>query len=251
MNWKAVLWILATVICDICALYFGYATLWVLGFFLTLVLLFAFVMILFSFWHLSFQQVLSRSAVEKHEEAQLLVQCQNNGFLFYPTVWLHYISGERKQISAYPGEQEQKVGYIFPMKGIYPVGVKKIVVYEPFGIFCRRIRIKEPQKLFVLPRTIPLQETPMMDTGKSSEEGKRKKRAVDRSIVSGLREYEYGDTLNSINWKATAKRNEVIVNCYENEFCIKAFVYVDRFQMPEQPAVAALLEDAACDHAIT
>ncbi len=252
MNWKAVSWILATIICDICALYFGYTSLWTLGFFLTLVLVIAVILILCSFWMLSFRQVLLHPAVEKHTEAQLAVQCHNRGIFLYPNVQLYYQYQDKKRITVYPGTQEIRVGYVFSRKGQYRIGLKKIVVYEPFGIFCRRIRIREPEILYVLPRAGLVPMDLREDTGKSSEEGTKKKQVADRSTISDLREYEYGDTLNSINWKATAKRNEVIVNRYENEFCTKVFVYVDgSLQVGDSLNAAAVLDDYACDLAIT
>lgn len=252
MNWKAVLWILATIVCDICAMYFGYVSLWVLAFFLTLILFLAIILIFCSFWILSFRQVLLHPAVEKHAEAQLAVQCQNRGFFLYPDVQLHYLHGERKKIAVYPGFQEQKVGYVYGRKGRYEVGLQKIVIYEPFGIFCRRIHLREPEVLSVLPRATLLYGMGQEDVGKSSETGTKKKLIEDRSTISDMREYEYGDTLNSINWKATAKRNEVVVNRYENEFCPKVFVYVDgSFQGMENAEAGAVLDDYACDLALS
>ena len=244
MNIKSVLYILLTLLVDVSAMYFGYLAFWILGIFLTLILIASAVMFTFGIWQLKFKQVLVNAMVEKGNEAQLMLECLNKGIFLYPKVRVFYRGGERKTVSVYPGTQSVSIGYVFQRKGKYSVGVEKIAAYDAFGIFCSRVRFKKPEILYVLPKAGAFQGTFIDEAGRSSEEGMKKKKFEDRSTVSYLRDYQYGDTLNLINWKATAKHSEVIVNQHENEFCTRVFVYVDGSNDPDK-------DDYTCDLALT
>lgn len=244
MNVRSVLFILLTLAIDVSAMYFGYITLWVLGIFVTLILILSAVMAVLGIWSLKFRQLLSSALIEKGNEAQLILECRNKGIFLYPKARIFYRSGEKKTVSVYPGTYAVYFGYAFQRKGKYHVGIKKITVYGAFGIFCRRIRFDRPETLYVLPKSNILQKEYQEEVGRSSEEGVKKKNAEDRSTVSYLRGYQYGDTLNTINWKATAKHNEVIVNQRENEFCTRAFIYVDSTDNLDA-------DDHACDLALS
>lgn len=252
MNWKAILCILVTIACTMCAMYFGYSSLWVLAIFLTLLLLCAAIMTICSIWTLSFEQMLVQTAVEKGVEAQLAVLCYNKGFFFYPRVELVYRSQDKRKVSVYPGKQKVLMGYAFPRKGTFLVGLEKVVIHDAFGIFCRKIRFREAEVLYVLPRAGEVQDYSQEEVGRISEEGTKKKQVQDRTNISDMREYQYGDMLNSINWKATAKHNEIIVNRYEDEFCSRTFIYVDgRFPLDDIYGKHIILDDYACDLAVT
>lgn len=251
MTWKAALLMVFTALCMGFAMWFGYVTLWVVAIFSALLLLCAVIMWICSYWLLSFEQILLQAAVEKGTEAQLLVRCRNKGIFLYPRVRLFYRSTDRKQVAVYPGEQDVIIGHVFSRKGTYYVGLEKIIAYEAFGIFCRRIRFSQPEVLYVMPRAGEVQPYIQEETGKVSEEGAKKKLVEDRTTISDLREYQYGDMLNSINWKATAKHNEVIVNQYENTFCPRTLIFVDGKFLFQDLGLHAILDDYACDLAYT
>lgn len=251
MTWKAALLMLSSALSLGFAMWFGYTSLWVLAVFVTLLLFCAAIMWICSYWLLSFEQVLLQAAVEKHTEAQLAVRCRNKGIFLYPRVQLFYRSKDRKTVAVYPGEQEVLIGYVFSRKGTYFVGLEKILAYDAFGIFCRRIRFRQPATLYVLPHAGEVQEYAREEMGKVSEEGAKKKLVEDRTTISDLREYQYGDMLNSINWKATAKHNEVIVNRYENSFCTRTLIFVDGNSSLTNPYLQGILDDYACDLALT
>lgn len=244
MNFKAALLIILTVIIDITAISFGYMVLWIFGVFLTLLLIFSAVMIALAKHSIEFNQIMREAAVAKGMPAYLTVQFINKSIFLYPYVHVKYKNGGEEVIPVYPGQQTVNIEYVFNRKGRYQVGINSIIIYDAFGIFCRKIQNRKYEILCVMPVTGIYSGGAAYEADTGSYDNGKRKKLEDKSSVSFLREYRYGDTLNSINWKATARHAEVIVNQHENELCPKVFIYVGK-------SSDADLDDYVCGIALT
>ena len=96
--------------------------------------------------------------------------------------------------------------------------LQTISCYDPFGLFCTRIRPKQdvtavgliaPQ-LFSVETQIAYGEVANMD----SDEYSMKKAGNDPSETFAIREYQPGDRIRQIHWKLTEKYDELMVRDY-------------------------------------
>ncbi|MGH7337993.1 MAG: DUF58 domain-containing protein, partial [Myxococcota bacterium] len=115
-----------------------------------------------------------------------------------------------------------------PARGVYAIGPVEVRARDPFGLFALEWDLAPSTSLTVYPRwrlvkDLPLRgKTPRMLAGKYVVH-----QPGDSLEFFGLREYLPGDALRSVNWKATAKENELIVNQWERESVTEATIFVD------------------------
>lgn len=68
--------------------------------------------------------------------------------------------------------------------------------------------------IYVLPERVYTPELSMFCTHLLGELETRRNRMEDPYTFRGIREYAYGDTIGKVNWKATAKTTQLMVNMY-------------------------------------
>ncbi|WNQ09978.1 DUF58 domain-containing protein [Paenibacillus aurantius] len=66
-------------------------------------------------------------------------------------------------------------------------------------------------ELLVYPKLYPLDELPLPSRSWQGEQLAKRWIVDDPFVTAGVREYRYGDALNSVNWKATARTGELQV----------------------------------------
>ena len=100
-------------------------------------------------------------------------------------------------------------------RGIYRIGPAHLESGDPFGFLHSR-RIQPPaESLIVYPRVVPLEDLDL-PAGRPLGEVRGGARYVqDPSRPSGVREYQRGDPLKTVDWKATARLQSLQVRTYE------------------------------------
>lgn len=96
-------------------------------------------------------------------------------------------------------------------RGNWDLGPFELVVEDPFGLAQSPRQIGSVTTLLVVPQVTALGETGANSTGgEGLRQGRSLRRApsVDQVIV---REYRRGDPLGRVNWRATARRGELMV----------------------------------------
>ncbi|WP_336035325.1 DUF58 domain-containing protein [Halobacterium yunchengense] len=84
-------------------------------------------------------------------------------------------------------------------RGVHAVGPTDVEATDPFGLWTVSFRVGEPQRVTVFPRVHELEDTASLLTGYVGI-------TDEREQFAGVREYEHGDPLRDVNWKASAKR---------------------------------------------
>lgn len=100
-------------------------------------------------------------------------------------------------------------------RGEYRIGPLSIVVVDLFGLFERRFRYEETVSVVVYPPIYDLGSRANRDlTALATATGE-----TDRTEFDHLREYNRGDSLRDVNWKAAAKRpdDDLIVTEYADD----------------------------------
>lgn len=100
-------------------------------------------------------------------------------------------------------------------RGLFQLGPASLHTGDPFGFFPRRIDLPQQESILVYPKTIPL---PNLFVPARWPVGDR--RSVlplnsDPLRPAGIRSYQSGDPMKSIDWKATARRMALQVKIYE------------------------------------
>ncbi len=126
----------------------------------------------------------------------------------------------KKDLSLDAGERKELAYQIRPtVRGEYHFGQVQVMVHGRLGLFSRRHPFVEPVMVKVLPSIIQMKEFELKAFSRiATQEGIKKLR---RSGVSyefeQIHPYVKGDDIRHINWKATARRQSVMVNRFETE----------------------------------
>ena len=112
------------------------------------------------------------------------------------------------------------------LRGRYHLGPLHIRIRDFLGLFYREETIEVPSVITILPRWEDIKS--MRIRG-----GKQLGVIPSTSLgigteFHGLREYKTGDPFKQINWKASARWNQLIINEYEKEKRRDAIILIDR-----------------------
>lgn len=93
----------------------------------------------------------------------------------------------------------------FPHLGTYSVGVDRITVFDPSGLFWRTLSVDSSLPVEVLPRVVCLEDTDFSQRIYRESLGVQSAMTLDSMDYSGSREFVLGDPLKLINWKLSAR----------------------------------------------
>ena len=100
-------------------------------------------------------------------------------------------------------------------RGYYRMGPVRIATGDLFGFYENRMVVEKQDYLLVYPRVVPLEELLVPGARPLGEVKDGSRIFQDRTRPSGVREYQRGDPLNIVDWKATAKRDRLQVRTFD------------------------------------
>lgn len=113
-------------------------------------------------------------------------------------------------------------------RGHYHFGPGDLTSGDLFGLYISRAKLtRHAWNLIVYPDTVPL---PGLELATARPIGDAKTRTPvwrDPTRPAGIREYRPGDPVKSIDWKSTARRNELFVRVYDPSVSQYAVVLVE------------------------
>lgn len=130
------------------------------------------------------------------------------------------------------------------LRGQYPDGDVAITCSFPFGIWTATRTIKEINPLMVWPKVFPITRGKTLLGCQDSETGEGE-RAGRFEASFGVREYQHGDSLRDVNWRATAKTGEIMVTQRSGPRCESVELFVDVSGFPDQDALSDRVRVAA------
>lgn len=101
-------------------------------------------------------------------------------------------------------------------RGFYRLSFAALTCGELFGIQEVSKSFRFDVELIVYPKLLPITDLPLPSHSWRGDVTIRRWIVDDPFIISGVREYTYGDPLNKINWKATARVGSLQV--HNNDF---------------------------------
>ncbi len=132
-------------------------------------------------------------------------------------------------------------------RGTYLFQFIHIFAHSPLGLITRRISIDAAHEIRVLPSYLLLKQFELKaHTSNLTEAGSRKIRKIGQSLeFEQIKEYVNGDDIRSINWKATARRGQLMVNNYTDEKSQQVYCIVDKGRVMKMPFEKMALLDYA------
>ncbi|MEH7118650.1 DUF58 domain-containing protein [Neobacillus vireti] len=98
---------------------------------------------------------------------------------------------------------------------------------DPLGLFEKEKTLIQIGKIMVYPAYTELLYRPFENQYDQGLTASRERIQRDTSMAVGLREYQPGDRFSWINWKASAKRNEIMTKEFEQRQSHNVFVIMD------------------------
>lgn len=174
----------------------------------------------------------SRTTAEIGDKVAVVVNLHNQGAV--PIVWLLLedsvskqallqrpprvsIEGKRVAIMQLPPRGKKSLLYQvkFLMRGYYQIGPLLVESGDLFGLH-RRFQIKTtPHFVLVYPKIVPLRGYQLASRRPIGEVRLTHRLFEDPTRISGVREYQQGDSLNRIHWRATARMGKLHCKTYE------------------------------------
>ena len=129
--------------------------------------------------------------------------------------------------------------YIFEPKerGEYSFGNLNIFVQSPLGLVSKRFAFQKEAMLPSYPSFIHLRKYELMALQNEFLLGGIKKiRKLGHTMeFEQIKEYVPGDDVRTINWKATSKRNQLMVNQFQDEKSQRIFMLIDNGRTMQMP----------------
>ncbi|MEL6862949.1 MAG: DUF58 domain-containing protein [Bacteroidota bacterium] len=153
-------------------------------------------------------------------------------------------------ISVHLKEQEEKVlsYYIRPLeRGEYAFGQVNLFLSTQIGLVQRRIQHRYPMTVAVYPSIIQMKQYEMRAFDRISHwQGIKKMRRLGHSYeFEQIKNYVRGDDFRSINWKASSRRAQLMVNQYEDERAQQIYCIIDKSRAMKMPFNGLSLMDYA------
>jgi uncharacterized protein (DUF58 family) len=148
-----------------------------------------------------------------------------------------------------PGEEAVQVTYdIRPTeRGVFSFGRTLLFLSTDLGLLERRV-VKETQiDLAVYPSIVQMKQFELRAFERTSMPGGLKQlRRIGHSYeFDQIKNYIRGDDYRSINWKATGRRGELMVNQYEDERAQQIYSVIDKSRVMRMPFKGLTLMDHA------
>ncbi len=122
-------------------------------------------------------------------------------------------------------------------RGVYNFGDILIYASTKLGFFQRRFRIEASEDIPVYPSYIQMRKFEMYAiSNRLTDLGVKKIRRIGHTMeFDQIKEYVRGDDIRSINWKATARSNQLMVNQYQDERSQQIINVVDLGRVMKMP----------------
>ncbi|MDZ4822401.1 MAG: DUF58 domain-containing protein [Flavobacteriales bacterium] len=158
---------------------------------------------------------------------------------------------ERKfhqQLSLASGEEKIIRFNLRPLlRGEYLFGKTNVHITTIIGICARRLHIGEPQQVPVYPSILQMKKYELLAFASiSTQQGIKRLRRLGHSYeFEQIKQYAQGDDRRSINWKATSRRHQLMVNQYEDERSQQVYTIIDKSRVMHMPFNGLSLLDYA------
>lgn len=143
--------------------------------------------------------------------------------------------------------------YLKPQeRGEYNFGNINVFVTSPLRFVTRRFSFDQKQTVKVYPSYIQMRRYQLLATAnKLQEAGVKRMRKLGHSLeFEQIKEYVRGDDYRTINWKATARRGDLMVNNYTDERSQQIYCVINKGRIMKMPFGGMTLLDYSINAAL-
>jgi len=147
-----------------------------------------------------------------------------------------------------PRENRQVRYTLKPVKrGEYHFGAMNVFVSSIFGLVRRRYIFDQGQAVPVYPSYLQMRQYELLAiSDRLTELGIKKIRRIGQNReFEQIKDYVQGDDIRTINWQATARRNTLMVNHYQDEKSQNVYSIIDKGRVMKMPFEGMSLVDYA------
>jgi len=132
-------------------------------------------------------------------------------------------------------------------RGVYEFGVMNVFVSSRLGLVQRRYEEGKNAEVAVYPSFVQMRKYELLAISNQLKEfGIKKIRRIGNNMeFEQIKNYVSGDDYRKVNWKATARKNHLMVNQYQEEKSQHVYSAIDKGRMMQQPFEGLSLLDYA------
>lgn len=132
-------------------------------------------------------------------------------------------------------------------RGEYVFGAINLYLSSLIGLVQRRMRVETAAKVPVYPSILQMKQFELKAFNRTAQfAGIKKMRRIGHSYeFEQIKNYVRGDDYRSINWKASSRRAELMVNQYEDERAQQVYCVIDKSRAMRMPFHGLSLMDYA------
>ncbi|MEO6149492.1 MAG: DUF58 domain-containing protein, partial [Mucilaginibacter sp.] len=132
-------------------------------------------------------------------------------------------------------------------RGEYEFGDVRVYVQSPLGLISRRFNFGQAEMLPVYPSFLQMRKYELMAiSNRLNEVGIKKIRRLGHNLeFEQVKNYVPGDDYRTINWKATARQGNFMVNSYTDEKSQHVYCVIDKSRAMKMPFEGLSLLDYA------
>ena len=152
-----------------------------------------------------------------------------------------------------PNKTVEKTYTLRPVKrGEYVFGNLNVFVKSKLGFAKRRFIFNAEAKTLVYPSFLQLKRHAYLlsDSYIKHSGGKQLRRLGHSLEFEQIKEYVQGDDIRNLNWKATAKRNTLMINQYQDERAQQVYAIIDKGRVMQMPFKGLSLLDYAINSSL-
>lgn len=147
-----------------------------------------------------------------------------------------------------PNENKVLSYSLRPVKrGAYLFGNVNVFVKSKIGLVSRRYKFSKNKTVPVYPSYIQMRKYELIAISNNlTDVGIKKIRRIGHNMeFEQIKEYVAGDDFRTINWKATARKGELMVNNYQDEKSQQVYAIIDKSRAMQMPFNGMSLLDYA------
>lgn len=145
--------------------------------------------------------------------------------------------------------EKKTISYLLrPTKrGEYEFGISRLYVQSPLALISRRFNVGAEKMTPVYPSFLKLRQYELMAiSNRLTDIGIKKMRRIGHSMeFDQVKNYVAGDDYRTVNWKATARKGDLMVNSYTDEKAQHIYCVIDKSRAMKMPFEGLSLLDYA------
>jgi len=198
-------------------------------------------------------QTISISTMTKGEEVSYTYVLSNEDIVYYKSLKIRFtldysqveVEDFQEEVSLLPGEKHERSGRLVCLyRGEYKVGIESVEVEDLLGLFSLKMGRPSTISARVYPRIMKLSSLSALNVSEDTKLLPFLLMQKNEVPDSDSRLYAPGDEPKHVNWKVSAKYQELYVRRYTKIPKEKIRIYLDASNIRREQGDRIILEDA-------